>query len=203
MSDPTSAIVPISPSTPKTPLRRPPKTPLRRPRSRLAGSNNKPKPPIIIAHESPGALRTHAIEIASGCDISGCIAAFARDTPVWVCILSSGGCVAKRHAGGIPRRPPRLSSSTDASRSCRWSAVFCRLALLRRVTVFLAGTQGQVVGECCGATSCSGAGGGDGASFAGASFERLLEGEVQRPVRGGGYCGWMRGGYVAKKELRV
>ncbi|XP_015072600.1 AT-hook motif nuclear-localized protein 22-like [Solanum pennellii] len=39
----------------------------RRPRGRPAGSKNKPKPPIIITCDSTNALRSHVMEIATGC----------------------------------------------------------------------------------------------------------------------------------------
>ncbi|KAL1540125.1 AT-hook motif nuclear-localized protein 22-like [Salvia divinorum] len=63
----------------------------RRPRGRPAGSKNKPKPPIIITRDSANALRSHVMEIASGCDVQESISAFATRRQRGVCILSGGG----------------------------------------------------------------------------------------------------------------
>ncbi|KAG6400468.1 hypothetical protein SASPL_137302 [Salvia splendens] len=63
----------------------------RRPRGRPAGSKNKPKPPIIITRDSANALRSHVMEIASGCDVQESISAFATRRQRGVCVLSGGG----------------------------------------------------------------------------------------------------------------
>lgn len=65
----------------------------RRPRGRPAGSKNKPKPPIIITRDSANALRSHVMEIASGCDIQESISNFATRRQRGVCILSGSGTV--------------------------------------------------------------------------------------------------------------
>lgn len=65
----------------------------RRPRGRPAGSKNKPKPPIIITRDSANALRSHVMEIASGCDIQESISTFATRRQRGVCILSGSGTV--------------------------------------------------------------------------------------------------------------
>lgn len=66
---------------------------LRRPRGRPAGSKNKPKPPIIVTRDSANALRAHAIEVSSGCDVNESLSSFARRKQRGVCILSGSGCV--------------------------------------------------------------------------------------------------------------
>lgn len=66
---------------------------LRRPRGRPAGSKNKPKPPIIVTRDSANALRAHAIEVSSGCDVNESLSNFARRKQRGVCILSGSGCV--------------------------------------------------------------------------------------------------------------
>jgi hypothetical protein len=43
---------------------------LKRPRGRPAGSKNKPKPPIIVTRDSANALKAHAMEVSSGCDVN-------------------------------------------------------------------------------------------------------------------------------------
>lgn len=65
----------------------------RRPRGRPAGSKNKPKPPIIITRDSANALRSHVMEIATGCDIQESISNFATRRQRGVCILSASGTV--------------------------------------------------------------------------------------------------------------
>lgn len=65
----------------------------RRPRGRPAGSKNKQKPPIIITRDSANALRSHVMEIASGCDIQESISNFATRRQRGVCILSGSGTV--------------------------------------------------------------------------------------------------------------
>ncbi|KAJ6809013.1 putative AT-hook motif nuclear-localized protein 29 [Iris pallida] len=81
----------------------------RRPRGRPAGSKNKPKPPIIITRESPNALRSHVLEIATGADIVDAVNSFARRRQRGV-----GAERQRRRRGGLPppaggerRRPPR------------------------------------------------------------------------------------------------
>ncbi|OIW13139.1 hypothetical protein TanjilG_32120 [Lupinus angustifolius] len=66
----------------------------RRPRGRPAGSKNKPKPPIFVTRDSPNALKSHVLEVASGADIAECIAQFARRRQCGVCVLSGSGSVA-------------------------------------------------------------------------------------------------------------
>ncbi|WVZ05193.1 hypothetical protein V8G54_018539, partial [Vigna mungo] len=65
----------------------------RRPRGRPPGSKNKPKPPIVITKESPNALRSHVLEIASGSDVAESIAAFANRRHRGVSVLSGSGIV--------------------------------------------------------------------------------------------------------------
>ncbi|KAH0983720.1 hypothetical protein GBA52_010897 [Prunus armeniaca] len=66
---------------------------IRRPRGRPAGSKNKPKPPIIVTRDSANALRAHAMEVSSGCDVSESLTNFARRKQRGICILSGSGCV--------------------------------------------------------------------------------------------------------------
>ena len=66
---------------------------IRRPRGRPAGSKNKPKPPIIVTRDSANALRAHAMEVTSGCDVNESLANFARIKQRGICVLSGSGCV--------------------------------------------------------------------------------------------------------------
>ncbi|KAL3573700.1 hypothetical protein D5086_024313 [Populus alba] len=65
----------------------------RRPRGRPPGSKNKPKPPIFVTRDSPNALKSHVMEIASGSDIAENLACFARKRQRGVCVLSGSGMV--------------------------------------------------------------------------------------------------------------
>ncbi|GFP82280.1 putative DNA-binding protein escarola [Phtheirospermum japonicum] len=78
----------------------------RRPRGRPAGSKNKPKPPIIITRDSANALRSHVMEIASGCDVQESISTFATRRQRGVCILSGNGAVTNvtLRQPALPRR---------------------------------------------------------------------------------------------------
>uniref|UniRef100_A0A453QKH8 PPC domain-containing protein n=1 Tax=Aegilops tauschii subsp. strangulata TaxID=200361 RepID=A0A453QKH8_AEGTS len=147
---------------------------MRRPRGRPAGSKNKPKPPVIITRDSASALRAHVLEVAAGCDVVDCVAAFARRRQVGVCVLSGTGAVANvsvRQPGGAVATlagcfdilslsgsflpPPAPPSATG-------------------LTVYVSGGQGQVVGgSVAGALVASGPVVIMAASFGNASYERL------------------------------
>ncbi|XP_037424858.1 AT-hook motif nuclear-localized protein 18-like [Triticum dicoccoides] len=147
---------------------------MRRPRGRPAGSKNKPKPPVIITRDSASALRAHVLEVAAGCDVVDCVAAFARRRQVGVCVLSGTGAVANvsvRQPGGAVATlagcfdilslsgsflpPPAPPSATG-------------------LTVYVSGGQGQVVGgTVAGALVASGPVVIMAASFGNASYERL------------------------------
>ncbi|CAN6451662.1 unnamed protein product [Victoria cruziana] len=121
---------------------------LRRPRGRPAGSKNRPKPPIIITHDSANALKAHAMEVSSGCDIGECIASFARRKQCGVCILSGSGYVVN-----VTLRQP-ASSSSIVTLHGRFEILSLLGSLvpqpavpgLTGFTIYVAGVQGQVVG---------------------------------------------------------
>ncbi|XP_039125906.1 AT-hook motif nuclear-localized protein 26-like [Dioscorea cayenensis subsp. rotundata] len=124
-------------------------TPVRRPRGRPAGSKNKPKPPIIITRDSPNVLRAHAMEVSPGCDITDCIAGFARRRQRGVCVLRGSGCVMN-----VTLRQPGPAPGATITLHGRFEI----LSLLGSffpppaptsgtgLTVFLGGSQGQVFG---------------------------------------------------------
>lgn len=149
---------------------------IRRPRGRPAGSKNKPKPPIIITRDSANALRAHAMEVNSGCDVSESLANFARRKQRGICILSGSGCVTN-----VTLRQPASSGSIVTLHGR-----FEILSLLGSVlpppappgitglTIYLAGAQGQVVGgSVVGALIASGPVVIMAASFMNATFDRL------------------------------
>ncbi|CAA2990434.1 AT-hook motif nuclear-localized 16 [Olea europaea subsp. europaea] len=122
---------------------------LHRPRGRPAGSKNKPKPPIIITRESANALRAHAIEVNSGCDINETLINFSRRKQRGLCVLNATGC-----ATNITIRQPASSGSVITLHG-RYNILSLLGSILpppappevaASLTVYLAGAQGQVVG---------------------------------------------------------
>ncbi|CAA7391796.1 unnamed protein product [Spirodela intermedia] len=148
----------------------------RRPRGRPAGSKNKPKPPIIITRDSANALRTHVMEIASGCDICESISTFARRRQRGVCILSGNGTVTNVNL----RQPAAMG--TVVGLQGRFEILSLSGSFLpppappaaSGLTVYLAGGQGQVVGgSAVGALIAFGPVVIMAASFGNAAYERL------------------------------
>ncbi|MED6168188.1 AT-hook motif nuclear-localized protein 22 [Stylosanthes scabra] len=148
----------------------------RRPRGRPAGSKNKPKPPIIITRDSANALRTHVMEVADGCDIVESVSDFARRRQRGVCIMSGTGTVAN-----VTLRQP-ASSSAVVTLQGRFEILSLAGSFLpapappeaSRLTIYLAGGQGQVVGgSVAGTLVASGTVVMMAASFGNAAYEKL------------------------------
>ncbi|XP_010525495.1 PREDICTED: AT-hook motif nuclear-localized protein 16-like [Tarenaya hassleriana] len=146
----------------------------KRPRGRPAGSKNKPKPPIIVTHDSPNALRAHAMEIGSGCDVCETLADFARRKQRGLCILSANGCVTD-----VTLRQP-ASSGAIVTLHGRFEilsllgSILPPPAPITGLTIYLAGPQGQVVGGgVVGGLIASGPVVLMAASFMNAVFDRL------------------------------
>lgn len=149
---------------------------IRRPRGRPAGSKNKPKPPIIVTRDSANALRVHAMEVSSGCDVSESLANFARRRQRGLCVLSGIGCVTN-----VTLRQP-ASSSAIVTLHGRFEILSLLGSILpppappgiTGLTIYLAGAQGQVVGGgVVGALIASGPVVIMAASFMNATFDRL------------------------------
>lgn len=149
---------------------------VRRPRGRPAGSKNKPKPPIIITRDSANALRAHAMEVSSGCDVNESLIGFARKRQRGLCVLSGSGFVTN----------VTLKQPTSAGATVTLHGRFEILSLLGSIlpppappgitglTIYLAGAQGQVVGGAVvGALIASGPVVIMVASFMNATFDRL------------------------------
>ncbi|KAG6523780.1 AT-hook motif nuclear-localized protein 20-like [Zingiber officinale] len=121
----------------------------RRPRGRPPGSKNKPKPPIFITRDSPSALRSHVMEVASGADVSECIAHFARRRQCGINVLSGSGAVAN-----VTLRQPAAPGSAVVALQGRFEILSLAGTFLpgaappgsTGLTVYLASGQGQVVG---------------------------------------------------------
>ncbi|XVF58521.1 hypothetical protein PTKIN_Ptkin07bG0072700 [Pterospermum kingtungense] len=149
---------------------------IRGPRGRPAGSKNKPKPPIIVTRDSANALRAHAMEVTSGCDVNESLANFARRMQRGICVLSGSGCV----TNVILRQP--ASSGSIVTLHGRYEILSLLGSILpppappgiTGLTIYLAGAQGQVVGGgVVGALIASGPVLIMAASFMNATFDRL------------------------------
>ncbi|XVF60744.1 hypothetical protein PTKIN_Ptkin08bG0072800 [Pterospermum kingtungense] len=149
---------------------------IRRSRGRPAGSKNKPKPPIIITRDSANALRAHAMEVSSGCDVNESLANFARRKQRGICVLSGSGCVTN-----VTLRQPS-SSGAIVTLHGRYEILSLLGSILpppappgiTGLTIYLSGGQGQVVGGVVvGALIASGPVLIMAASFMNATFDRL------------------------------
>ncbi|KAF5731330.1 putative DNA-binding protein ESCAROLA [Tripterygium wilfordii] len=149
---------------------------IRRPRGRPAGSKNKPKPPIIVTRDSANALRAHAMEVSSGCDVSESLVNFARRKQRGICVLSGSGCVTN-----VMLRQP-ASQGAIVTLHGRFEILSLLGSILpppappgiTGLTIYLAGAQGQVVGGgVVGALIASGPVVIMAASFMNATFDRL------------------------------
>lgn len=149
----------------------------RRPRGRPLGSKNKPKPPIVVTKETPNSLRSHVLEIKTGSDIIECIAAFANRRGRGVSVLSGSGLVTNvtlrqpAAAGGVITLHGRFEI---LSLSGAFLPAPNSPAGATGLTVYLAGSQGQVVGgNVVGELMASGPVMVIAATFTNATFERL------------------------------
>ncbi|KAJ0442774.1 putative AT-hook motif nuclear-localized protein 15-29 [Helianthus annuus] len=164
--------------------------PIRRSRGRPPGAKNKPKPPVVITHETPNSLRSHILEISSGADVIESLNVYARRRGRGVSVLSGTGVVAD-----VTLRQP-----ADCSKAVTLHGRFEILTLSGTVlpppapesasglSVFLSGGEGQVVGGVLvGQLIASSPVVVVAASFANAVFERLpVEDEDEEEEGGGG-----------------
>ncbi|KAG8074411.1 hypothetical protein GUJ93_ZPchr0006g44064 [Zizania palustris] len=149
----------------------------RRPRGRPPGSKNKPKPPVVVTRESPNAMRSHVLEIASGADIVEAIAAFSRRRQRGVSVLSGSGAVTN-----VTLRQPAGTGAAAVALRGRFEILSMSGAFLPApappgatgLAVYLAGGQGQVVGgSVMGELLASGPVMVIAATFGNATYERL------------------------------
>lgn len=148
----------------------------RRPRGRPPGSKNKPRSPIVITKESANALRSHVLEISGGSDVLESIAAFARRRHFGVSVLSGSGIV-----NNVTLRQPAAPGGV-LTLNGRFEILSLSGAFLPSpsppgatgLTVYLAGSQGQVVGgPVVGTLMASGPVMVIAATFSNATYERL------------------------------
>ncbi|PSR92911.1 AT-hook motif nuclear-localized protein [Actinidia chinensis var. chinensis] len=173
----------------------------RKPRGRPPGSKNKPKPPIFVTRDSPNALRSHVMEVASGSDVVESIANFARRRQKGVCVLSASGTVTNvtiRHS------QPSVPGGAVMALHGRFEILSLTGAFLpgpsppgsTGLTIYLAGGQGQVVGGgVVGPLVAAGPIMVIAATFSNATYERLpLEEEEEGGVGAQGQLGGGGGG---------
>ncbi|KAK7356722.1 hypothetical protein VNO80_15997 [Phaseolus coccineus] len=170
----------------------------RRPRGRPPGSKNKPKPPIFVTRDSPNALRSHVMEIASGADITDSVLQFARRRQRGVSILSGSGAVVN-----VTLRQPTAPGAVMALHG-RFDILSLTGSFLpgpsppgaTGLTIYLAGGQGQIVGGgVVGPLVAAGPVLIMAATFSNATYERLpLEEDDQEQGGGGGSPPGMGGG---------
>ncbi|KAK8623772.1 hypothetical protein V6N13_065135 [Hibiscus sabdariffa] len=162
----------------------------RRPRGRPPGSKNKPKPPIFVTRDSPNALRSHVMEVASGTDVAESIAQFARRRQRGVCVLSGSGSVAN-----VTLRQPAAPGAVVALQG-RFEILSLTGAFLpgpappgsTGLTVYLAGGQGQVIGgSVVGSLVAAGPVMVMAATFVNATYERLPIEDEEEAASGGGH----------------
>ncbi|KAJ8542108.1 hypothetical protein K7X08_016974 [Anisodus acutangulus] len=157
----------------------------RKPRGRPPGSKNKPKPPIVVIKQTPNSLRSHVLEMKTGCDIIECIATFANRRGRGVSVLSGSGIVTN-----VKVRQPAMDGGVITLHG-RFEILSLSGAFLPApnspvgatgLTVYLAGSQGQVVGgNIVGELIASGPVMVIAATFTNATFERLpLEDEEEQ-----------------------
>lgn len=148
----------------------------RRPRGRPPGSKNKPRAPIVITKESANALRSHVLEISTGTDVLESITIFAQRRHVGVSILSGSGVVTN-----VTLRQPAAPGGV-LTLNGRFEILSLSGAFLPSpsppgasgLTVYLAGSQGQVVGgPVVGTLVASGPVMVIAATFTNATYERL------------------------------
>ncbi|GMI66914.1 hypothetical protein HRI_000360700 [Hibiscus trionum] len=168
----------------------------RRQRGRPAGSRNKPKPPIIITRDSANALRSHVLEIATGCDIMESVSTFARRKQRGVCILSGTGTVTNvtLRQPGAPGAVVNLQGRFEILSLSGSFLPPPAPAAASGLAIYLAGGQGQVVGgTVVGPLVASGPVVVMAASFGNAAYERLPleedEEPVEPPIPGSGTLG--------------
>ncbi|KAE8722172.1 AT-hook motif nuclear-localized protein 24 [Hibiscus syriacus] len=157
----------------------------RRPRGRPAGSKNKPKSPIFITRDSANALRSHVMEIATGCDIMESVSTFARRRQRGVYILSGSGTVMS-----VTLRQPGAPGAV-VNLQGRFEILSISGSFLpppappaaSALTIYLAGGRGQVVGGAVmGQLVASGPVVIMVTSFGNAAYERLPLEEEETPA---------------------
>ncbi|OIT39030.1 PREDICTED: AT-hook motif nuclear-localized protein 22-like [Nicotiana attenuata] len=160
----------------------------RRPRGRPSGSKNKPKPPIIITRDSANTLRSHVMEVSDGCDIQESISTFATKRQRGICVLSGSGTVTNvtLRQPASPGAVLTLHGRFEILSLCGSYLPPPAPSAASWLTIYLAGSQGQVVGGgVVGPLLTSGPVVIMAASFGNAAYEKLPLEDEESPVAQG------------------
>lgn len=116
---------------------------LRQPcRPALCSPKSRPKPPVVIAHECPSAVRAHVLEVPAGRDVLSCVAAFARRRLCGALVLGAVGHV----ADVVLREPALVLRGTMEILGLSGCFFPSPSAATAGAAVFLAGPRGSVLG---------------------------------------------------------
>ncbi|KAK8580413.1 hypothetical protein V6N13_143512 [Hibiscus sabdariffa] len=124
---------------------------VRRPRGRPPGSKNKPKLPVVIAHEPDPAMSPYILEIPGGNDIVEAVARFSRRKNIGICVLTGSGAV----SNVTLRQPSTATPGATITFHGRFDILSISATFLSQTTscnvpttisISLAGPQGQIVG---------------------------------------------------------
>ncbi|CAM0880763.1 unnamed protein product [Alopecurus aequalis] len=162
-----------------------------------SGSKNRgPKPPVVIAHECPSAMRAHVLEVPAGRDVLSCVAAFTRRERRGALVLGATGRVAD---AVLCREPSPLVLRGTAEILGLAGYFFPSSASPAGVAVFLSGPRGAVLGGgvAVGGLVAAGPVVVMVATFVAAAFDRLplVKGDESAKADGCGVAGqWRCGG---------
>jgi predicted DNA-binding protein with PD1-like motif len=106
---------------------------------------SKSKPPVVIAHECPSAMRAHVVEVPAGRDVLSCVSAFARRGRRGALVLGAAG-----HVTDVVLREPALvlrgTMEILSLAGCFFPFPGPGSAAATGTAVFLAGPRGSVLG---------------------------------------------------------
>ncbi|KAL5220102.1 hypothetical protein ABZP36_024815 [Zizania latifolia] len=111
----------------------------------LRSTKNRAKPPVVIAHECPSAMRALFVEVPAGRDVVSCVAAVARRSRCGALVLGASG----RVADVVLREPALVLRGTMEILSlagCFFPYPSVAAAASPGAAVFLAGPRGSVLG---------------------------------------------------------
>lgn len=117
------------------------------PRLPASCSNSKQnrKPPVVIAHECPSAMRAHLVEVPAGRDVLSCVSAFARRGRCGAMVLGAAG-----HVTDVVLREPALvlrgTMEILSLSGCFFPFPGPGSVAATGTAVFMAGPRGSVLG---------------------------------------------------------
>lgn len=111
------------------------------PCSKQNRTTSNSKPPVVIAHECPSAMRAHLVEVPAGRDVLSCVSAFARRGRCGAMVLGAAG-----HVTDVVLREPALVLRGTMEILSLAGCFFPFPAPATGTAVFLAGPRGSVLG---------------------------------------------------------